>query len=216
MGSYKEMSDFSQVERAQIDNQRRMIKPIKSIEDVQELIPQDPDPDPYGYAQEIEESFGLDLLTTSWKAAPDDKQWVRRLKARARKSAVARLFMSGYQVSDISAELGVADITVYKDIQAIGEEWRQSYLTNTESIAARNIARLESYLKNLAAAVNRGDVKAITAAVEVIKEINSILGVRQGVQVNIETYIREIAESNGFDPDVAVQMAEKISINIKM
>ncbi len=206
------MSDFSPVERSVIDNAKRQ---MTSLPDVMQYIPEDPDPDPYGYAQQVEEQTGLTLLPKTWKASPDDTLYNKRLLARGRRAQVQQLLLSGIPREEIARELGVAEVTIDRDIRAINEEWRDSYLASAEDIAAKNIARLESYLSALQGGISRGDTKAINTAVEIIKELNNVVGVRQGVQVDIEQYIREVAESNGFDPDAAVAIAQKITITMK-
>lgn len=206
------MSEFSPIERNAIDAAKsRMTK----LPDLLPFVPDDPDPDPYGYAQQIEEQSGLTLLPRSWKATPDDNLYNKRLVARARRAQVQTMVLAGVTREDMARELGVSEVTIDRDIRAINEEWRDSYLSSAEDIAARNIARLESYLVALQQGIARGDTKSINTAVEIIKELNSVVGVRQGVQVDIEQYIREVAESNGFDPDAAVAIAQKITITMK-
>lgn len=175
----------------------------------------DGDPDPYGYAQELEQEFGVDLITPNWKAKPDDAQWVKRLKGRARKAAVARLFLQGYAITAIAGKVKVSEVTVYKDLQHLGQEWRKSYLDDIEVLAGKDLTRLDYLFTKLAPGIERGDTKSVTAAIEIIKERAQILGYRQGVQIDIEAYVREVAMANGFDPDKAVQLAQRISITMR-
>lgn len=175
----------------------------------------DDDPDPYGYGQELEEQFGIDLLTPNWKAKPDDLTWVKRVKGRARKAAVSKLFLQGYNVQEISTKVAVSEVTVHKDLENLGREWRKSYLADIEVLAGKDLARLEEYLKKLAPGIENGNTKSIQQAVEIIKTRAQILGYQQGVQVNIEQYIREVAASAGYDPDKAVEIATRISYSFK-
>jgi len=172
----------------------------------------DGDPDPYGYLQEIEHDTGYEVLAPHWKALPDDFRWVKRLKARARRAAVAKFCIQGYKVPEIAKKCHTSEVTVVNDIRSIQTEWRRSYLDDAELLAARDLDRLEYYLVKLAAKIEDGDVKAILAAVEIVKTRSEIVGYREGISVDIEQYVREVAEANGFDPDRAVSVASRISI----
>lgn len=173
------------------------------------------DPDPYGYVQEIEESTGIDLLSPKWKSKPDDDRWNRRVKSRARKAAVARMYLMGYSVAEIANKVEVSESTVVNDINIVTQEWRDNYLEDIETLASRDLARLDDMFNKLATNIEQGNVGAIKTAVEIIRERGNILGYRQGVQVDIEQHVREIAASQGLDPDQAVQMAQRISIRYK-
>src|SRR3972149_8645073 len=108
---------------------------------------EDPDPDPYGYAQELEQKYSVNLLDPQWKAKPSDPLWKRRSKKRARKVAVARLYLQGHDVSEIAKRCKVAESTVVDDIKAIAAEWRKTYLDDTEVLAAPGLGRLGSMFK---------------------------------------------------------------------
>lgn len=177
---------------------------------------EDDDPDAYGFFQEIENETGVDLLPVRWKAKPDDETWVKRLRARGRKKEVARLFLEGHKVPEIAQMVQTSEVTIVKDLQTISNEWRRSYLDDIELLAGKDLERLESYLVALAPGISRGDTKSIVAAIEIIKERGSILGYRQGLQVNIEEYVREVAAANGYDPEKAVQIASRISVTMKL
>lgn len=176
---------------------------------------EDPDPDPYGYGQDLEHEYGVNLLEPKWKAEPDDDRWNKRTKARARKAAVARFYLLGHKVSDIAKKVKVSEVTVYNDIKNIQLEWRKSYLDDIEILAAKDIAALDYMLQKLMPGIDRGDPKAVMAALSIIQERGNILGIRAGVQVDIEQQVREVAESAGYDPDKAVALAQKISITMR-
>jgi len=175
----------------------------------------DNDPDPYGYLQEMENELGIDVLGTVWKAAPDDPLWVKRVKSRARKAAVSKLFLQGFRPPEIAQTLELNEVQVLGDISQIEDEWRQSYMDDAEIWAARDLARLDFYLTKLAAGIDRGDTRSINSAVEIIKERANITGYRHGVQVDIESYVREVALSHGYDPEKALQVATKLHITMK-
>lgn len=178
-------------------------------------IAQDDDPDPYGYVQDIERDLGLDLIDPKWKAKPDDNLYIKRAKARARKMAVMKLFMSGFTTKEIAEKVKVSEGTVYGDIQMIQAEFRREYLNDAEDLAAKDLARTEYWLSRLAPGIDRGDTKSIGVAVEILKERASILGYRQGVSIDITNYIMEVASANGFDPAKAVAIAERVAGSLK-
>lgn len=175
----------------------------------------DPDPDPYGYTQELEQELGREILADDWKARPDDARWVRRVKARARKAEVTKMLIQGYKVPEIARACKVSEMTVLRDVNSVQMEWRRTYLEEAETMAARDMDRLEYYLTKLIRGIEAGDVKSINAAVEIIRERGNILGYRQGMQVDIEQQIREVAESQGYDPERAIAAAQRISISFK-
>lgn len=194
---------------------------ISSMADAMELAKQvarvhsDDDPDPYGYVQDIERDLGLDLIEPRWKAKPDDDLFIKRAKARARKMAVMKLFMSGFNPKEIAEKVKVSESTVVYDIQMIQSEFRREYLNDAEALAAKDLARTEYWLSRLAPGIDRGDTKSIGVAVEILKERASILGYRQGVNIDMTQFIIEIAESNGYDPNKALQIAERVASSMK-
>lgn len=175
----------------------------------------DDDPDPYGYVQDIERDLGLDLLEPRWKAQPDDNLFIKRAKARARKMAVMKMFMGGFTTKDIAEAVQVSESTVVYDIQMIQAEFRREYLNDAEALAAKDLARTEYWLSRLSPGIERGDTRSIGVAVEILKERASILGYRQGVQIDITQYIMSVAESNGYDPQKALQIAERVAASLK-
>src|ERR1041385_4936990 len=76
----------------------------------------DGDPDPYGYADELEKESGADLLPVNWKARPDDSLHVKRQKARARRTAVARFYLMGLGPKQIAMKCKVNEATIYDDL----------------------------------------------------------------------------------------------------
>lgn len=173
------------------------------------------DPDPYGFTQELEQSLGVSMLPARWKSAPDDDQWNIRMRSRARKVSVATLFLHGFSPHQIATRLDVSESTVHKDIAHCATEWRKSFVADFEVMAGKDLTRLEMYLQKLSPGIERGDVKSIQAAVDIIKERGSILGYRQGVQVDMTQYVREVAEANGYDPDKAIEIATRISVTMR-
>lgn len=174
----------------------------------------DGDPDPYGFAQELEDEFGVDLLQPEWKAAPTDPRWEKRTKARARKALVARYFLAGDTIPIIAGRMRISTATIYKDLALISQEWRKSYLGDVEVLAGQALAQLDHLYQKLSPAIDRGDTKAVAAALDIIKERGQILGYRSGIQIDVEQYIREVAEANGFDPKRAVEIANRVSVTM--
>lgn len=175
----------------------------------------DPDPDPYGFVQELEESHNLDILESQWRSKPNDELWVKRVRSRGRKATVARLFIQGFTPAQIADQVGVSQVTVYNDLSRIGQEWRHTYIADIETLAAKDLATMDWLMQKLVPGIERGDTKSIAQALEIIKHRGDILGTKQGVQVDIEQMVREVAESAGYDPDKAVQLAQKISITMR-
>lgn len=173
------------------------------------------DPDEYGFLQEAEQITGIDILDKDWKARPDDTLWVGRVKARARRAVVSTWYMKGYSIQEIAKKAKVSESTVYRDIQNCELEWRKTYLKNTEVLAGKALATLNMLISKLDAGIERGDTKSILAALEIIKEQGQILGYRQGVMVDIETYVREVSASAGYDPEKAVELAQRISVTMR-
>lgn len=173
------------------------------------------DPDPYGYAQEVENQYEVDILSPYWKAKPDDDQWVKRMRSRSRKAAVAKLFIQGHTIPQIAQLVKAGEALVARDIHYISKEWRRSYLDDIEILAGKDLARLEHYLVKLAPGIERGDPKSVQVALDIVRERGSILGYKQGVQVDVTQYIREVAEANGFDPDKAIEIATRVSYSLK-
>lgn len=173
------------------------------------------DPDPYGYLQEIENESGTSLLDDEWKAEPDDDTWNRRIRSRARKAAIARLYLMGYTTNDIANQLEISEVTVKRDIEFVSLEWKKSYLDDIETLASRDLARLDEMFNKLSRGIERGDVKSIRAGVEIIKERGDILGYRHGVSVDITEHVRELAISHGLDEGTALEVARRVSLRYK-
>lgn len=194
---------------------------ISSMADAMELAMErardveDPDPDPYGYASELEQEFSIDLLEDQWKSAPTDPRWAQRIRSRGRKQLVMDMFRKGFGVPAIAEKAKVSQTTVYKDLAFISQEWRKQYIADMETLASADLARMDYLMQKLSPAIDRGDVKAILAALEIINQRGAILGYRQGVQVDIEQYVREVAEANGYDGDKAVALAQRISVTMR-
>lgn len=204
-----------------LTNREYQDQKLSSMADAMDLAAQrvrevgDPDPDPYGYGQEVEHESGLNLLQPEWKSRPDDTRWNKRILSRARKAEVAKLFLQGYRVPEISQKLQVSEVTIHKDLENCHRDWKNSYMADVETLAAKDLARLDQYLVNLAPGIERGDTKSIGTAVDIIRQRGTILGYTQGLTVDIETHVREVAEANGFDPEKAVQMAQRISVTMR-
>lgn len=176
---------------------------------------EDPDPDPYGFMQELEHEHRVNVLAPEWKAAPDDDLWNRRMLARGRKSKVSRLYLLGFAPAEIAEKIKAPLTMVVKDISSIAGEWRKSYLDDIEILAGRDLATLDYMFSKLAPAIDRGDTKAVTAGVEIIKQRGEILGYKHGVQVDIEQLVRDTAVSHGLDPERAVNFAQRVRVSMK-
>lgn len=172
------------------------------------------DPDPYGFASDVEEEQHLDLLPSRWKAPQGTSLWNSRQTRRARLARVADMVTKGLDPANIADQLGVSRVMILQDITAIRREWQSSILASAQASAAEDIARLRWMFSKLVPSIERGDTKAINSATDIIRTIGDIVGYRQGVQVDVEQLVRTVAESEGFDPDKAVQIASRISIKL--
>lgn len=186
----------------------------RAMQSVREL--DDGDPDPYGFAQELEEEYGANILPNQWKARPSDSRWSKRQRARARKAAAAHAFIKGKTVAEIATALRVSENTIYNDIKHASQEWRRQYLSDIEVHAGQTLARLNWMLERLTEGIESGDTKSINSALAIIQEQGTILGYRgTGVQVDITQMIREVAEASGFNPEAAVELATRISVHYR-
>lgn len=175
----------------------------------------DDDPDPYGYGAELEQSYGLNLLDTRWEAHPDDDRWVEKFKARGRKAIVAMLSLKGYSETQIAKRIGVSEVVVRRDLGYISREWKERYLELAEDMAVKDIARLDYYLTRLIPGIDSGDPQAIRTAIEIVKRRGDIMGYSSGVQMDVELMLRQVAESQGLDPDRAAEVGARISVHLK-
>jgi DNA-binding Lrp family transcriptional regulator len=176
----------------------------------------DPDPDPYGYVQELDEAFpGAGLLEAEWQSRPDQPQWRKRVVARGRKAQVSHRFLMGQQVTEIARALNVSEATVYRDLRNLQAEWRDAHMSDIEALAGQDLARLDMLMTKLSPGIERGEVQAIKAALDVIKQRADILGYKAGVQVDVEEFVRGVAEAAGLDPNEAVIYARRISVNYR-
>lgn len=176
----------------------------------------DPDPDPYGYLQEIDAAFpNSGIMEPQWTARPNDPRWIKRVRARGRKSQVSARFLKGDSVPEIAQALSVSEATVYRDLTNLQMEWRERHMRDIEALAGQDLARLDMFMQKLAPAIDRGDVQAIKAGLDIVKERGSILGYRAGLQVDMEEFVRSAAESAGLDPNEAIIVARRISVNYR-
>jgi hypothetical protein len=121
----------------------------------------------------------------------------------------------GYTTNDIANQLEISEIIVKRDIEFVSIEWRKSYLDDIETLASRDLARLDEMFNKLSRGIERGDVKSIRAGVEIIKERGDILGYRHGVSVDITEHVRELAISQGLDETTALDVARRVSLRYK-
>lgn len=175
----------------------------------------DGDPDPYAYGAELEQTYGIDLINPEWKSSPDDDKWVERFRSRGRKAIIAMLMIKGYSENQISKRIGVSEVVVRRDLEAIHREWRQRYLGLHEDRAVLALAKLDYMLTRLMPAIDSGDPQAVRAAAELIKIEGNMIGFNQGIQMDAEIIVRQAAEAHGLDPDRAVEIATKVSMHLK-
>jgi hypothetical protein len=133
----------------------------------------------------------------------------------ARREKVAEYLMLGYSEAKIAKELGVTPSLIHYDILAVRGEWQQSTVDSVLDAALLDLARLDFIIAGLLPRIPLGDVKAGDVAIRAIGHRATILGYNRGVQMDMESYIREMALQNGFDPDRAHEIAMKVSLTMK-
>lgn len=179
----------------------------------------DDDPDPYGYGQELELEYDANVLGPVWKSKPDEDRYNKRLRSRMRKAKVTELYMAGWGIPRIAKELNVTEVTIHNDMKAVNGEWRKSAAGDIEVLAYRDLARLDYVFSKVLPGVESDDmqtvIKAALACVEIIRQRGDILGYKQGVQMDMEQYLREAAVTMGLDPDEAVIMGRRVNNALK-
>lgn len=130
-----------------------------------------------------------------------------------RRERVSELMLQGKTEAGIANQLGLSLGTIHNDMVAIRHLWREATINNAEQHAALDLARLEWAANGLMPRVLAGDEDAIVALIRIIQQKGRILGYGTGVKVDIETFLRQVAESNGFDPDKAIEVATRVSLS---
>jgi len=133
----------------------------------------------------------------------------------ARRERIALFMMKGWSVSKMAEELECSPSLVSDDIREIRQQWQESTIDNVAEAALLDLARLEFVISGL---IDRAqyDYKAADAMLKAIHQRATILGYDKGVSFDVEQYIRRIAEANGYDGDMAIEMAIRISGNLKV
>jgi predicted transcriptional regulator len=132
----------------------------------------------------------------------------------ARRERVAWMMAQGYSEMRMAEELGVSPSLVHYDIVEIRQQWQAKTLDNVAEAAITDLARLDFIINGLLPQAEFNP-KAADSCMKAIEQRANILGYRQGVTFDIEFYIRQIAESNGYDADKAMEIAAKISATMK-
>lgn len=142
-----------------------------------------------------------------------------RAKVEFRRTEIAKLLIRGWGPSRIAEHLSLPVNTVSTDIKVMEAQWRSTQLEQVEKVALYDLMRLEQAVDRLMPIIEKEGVekaiKAVDALAKVIQLRGDILGYRQGVTVDIESYVRAVAEANGFDPERAVELAQKVVISIR-
>lgn len=132
----------------------------------------------------------------------------------ARRERVSYLMLKGRTVTQIAEELEVSPSLISNDIQEIRQQWQESTVNNVAEAALLDLARLEFII---AGQIDRAqyDWKAANILLSAINQRATILGYDRGMSFDVEAYIRRVAEANGYDGQQAIELAIRISANLK-
>lgn len=151
-----------------------------------------------------------EILPATRNVAPTGKQSI----VIGRRTMVASRMLRGWSQDKIANDLGHTPEVVKRDMDSIWDMWREHNLEDIERVALRDLARLDAAIDVIWPSVELGDLFAIAALSKLIDQRGIILGYRHGVKVDFEAYIRQVAESQGYDPDKAVQIAIRVTASL--
>lgn len=132
----------------------------------------------------------------------------------ARRERVGYYLLKGWSEARIAEEIGVSAALVHYDAVEVRAIWQQSSIDAVAKSALLDIARLDFII---AGVLDRSleDPKAADICIKAIQQKSIILGYNQGVKFDIELYIRNIVEANGFDGEQGVEIATRIAGTLK-
>lgn len=118
-----------------------------------------------------------------------------------RRTKVAELLINGYSGNKIAHQLGVHHSTIYDDIAAIRELWRQNQTHPYDVWVTRELERLDYLEEKLSLRLDRGDPAALQVALRIQERRAKYLALDQPTRVIIDdgltAEIRELAEQLG-------------------
>lgn len=148
------------------------------------------------------------MHTNSHKAAPMAQRH-QEMVERRRKVAAFRI--SGMRdQARIAKELGVSQPTISRDMDALDEQYRQAAAADTAKEKGLDLERCERLIGALWADAVKGRWLAIDRVLALMAHRAKLLGLEAPQKVNLEVYVRQMAESLGLDADAAVQEAQRI------
>lgn len=133
---------------------------------------------------------------------------------------IAFAVMSGWSDVHIAEHFGLTIREAISSVSSIRDRWRRNTIQDLQIGIDMDVARLEfivqTMLPRLITANSARDAGTVAdVCIKAIQEKGAILGYRQGMTIDIESYIRQLAESNGFSGDDAIEIATRISLTLK-
>lgn len=168
------------------------------------------------FSTQVNTAPGREEASGSWRAPKTASKQQRKILRHRRLARVAALYLAGRTQESIAEELGVNPLTIHRDVAELQTTWREQSLARVEHAAVRNFQRLDLlFEKALQFITINGDAQAMNAAVKIIQEQNAMLGIKQGITIDVESYVRAMAESQGYDPDKAIEIASRIAVTFR-
>lgn len=136
-----------------------------------------------------------------------------------RREQISYRMLLGWTISHIADDLGISMSLAATEAQMIQATWRFNAVEFIEKTALTDIARLDFIIAGLLPRILNGDMRdagrAAEAVIKAIQEKGSILGYRQGVVIDVEAELRQLAIDNGYDPDEAMEVASKLRVTVR-
>lgn len=157
------------------------------------------------------------MTTTALTPVPHPSRAGARLRAEERRSRLARIVHLGWTEARMAEHLGIPASTLHYDLQALRKQWYAATFEDTNATIAKDCALLGYAMQCLIPGVEAGNAKAVEALAKCIELRGKLAGVLVGgtAHIDITNYVRDLAASNGYDPERAVELASRISVALK-
>jgi DNA-binding CsgD family transcriptional regulator len=135
----------------------------------------------------------------------ESKHSEKRLKARYREEYVLEKRKQGYTLATIAKELGIAEASVSKCATRALQRLNRIITDSAEEYRRMSLERLDSYLKALKPAMDKGDQKAIATAVKIDESRRKLMGTDAPIQVVQKTIASESVD------DIRAKILEQLT-----